>query len=414
MRRVLALGSVAMLLAALLPASTSAAESTHLKLTRTGAIVSFAEIRDGLWITTELSASSEASRQIETGPFVFINQAAYAMDEDGNQTAIGWTVNGSTTDFAQSIANGPAAATVDIPARCVERCDAEFTCEQVTIEVHASFTGAGPLQHSHQRTIGTISKQSKFLYNSVGAFRFATAAVTVDGVTFGPTTGPADANIYDTKTGTIDMNMAKPGESAAFPAGVTVFDTTETPVGRRTGQTMFANWQSVSDGVGRNTVLFGSSQRISSKGTVVNITSVNYAEQVYTVDEFGNQTVVSDTFSGDGGTASSVAVDKFLDTGTIVGATIPVTACTYIGDDVFCVDSSVTADGQWTGVGAMTKTKDGTTAGTAGQLLITSHSTGWHRQATATATIDGVTFSNPIEGFVDRATIGFHEVRHTD
>src|SRR5215510_15898887 len=116
MRRVLALGSVAMLLAALLPASTSAAESTHIKLTRTGAIVSFAEIRDGLWVTTELSASSEASRQIETGPFVFINQAAYEMDEDGNQTAIVWTVNGSTTDFAMSIANGLTAATVDIPA----------------------------------------------------------------------------------------------------------------------------------------------------------------------------------------------------------------------------------------------------------------------------------------------------------
>jgi len=413
MRRVVALVSVAMLLAALLPATVAnAADSTHLRLTRTGATASFAEVQGGLWVFTEISASSEASRDVVTGPLVWINQFASELDENGEPAAMVWSIDGSTTDFSMTIAAQQASATVNVPAMPVDRCDAFGSCEQQTIQIDAAFAAMGPVQHSHQRAIGAISHQSKFLYNNVGSYRFATATVTVDGVGYGPSTGPSDADIYDTKTGTIDVNLAKPGHQAALPAGVTVYDTTETPTGRRVGQSMFANWLSESDGVGRNTLLAASSNRVSTKGTVINLTGLGYDEQVYTIDENGDPTIVSDTFSGDSGTATTVAVDKFLDTGTLVGATIPVTSCTYIDDEVLCVDSVVQASGQWTGVGALTKTYDGSTAGTAGMLVIIYHNQSWHRSATATATIDGVTFSGLVEAFVDRSTTGFHEVHH--
>jgi hypothetical protein len=248
-----------------------------------------------------------------------------------------------------------------------------------------------------------------FIYKDVGSYRFATASVTVDGVTYGPTTGPADASIYDTKTGTIEVTRAAAGERAR-PAGVTVYDTTQTPTGRQTGESMYANWLDESGPIGHNTVISASSQRFSSKGTVVNQKSVTYIDQVYAFDEFGNFVPISYTESAEGSTATTISVDRSMDIGTLAGATIPAVSCTYVGDEVLCIDTVVHADGVWTGVGATTKTRDGSTMGVAGVLLIVYRNASTHRAASATATIDGVTFSGAIESVMDRTTTGFHEV----
>jgi hypothetical protein len=410
MRRPVALLSVVMLLvSATFAGAVSAAVSTHVRLSRTGATVSFAAVHDGLWITTELSASSEASRDVATGPLLWINQGAYAPDETGEYNVRVWSSAGETTDFAMTIDSQLASASVSAPAMPITVCDADYVCTDTTSAVEASFTAVGGTQHSHQRSVGSVSHESMFVYNNVGSYRFAIASVAVDGVTFGPSTGPSDASIYDTRTGTIDVTRAAAGATAR-PAGVTVYDTTAPLSGRQTGDSLFANWLDESGPIGHNTVLSASSQRFSSKGTVVNQKSIYYADQVYSIDEFGYITPITYTFSGESGTATTISVDRTMSNGVLAGAVIPATSCTYIDEEALCVDTVVQAAGQWTGIGATTKTRDGGTAGVAGVLVIVYRYVSTHRDANATATIDGVTLSGAIESFMDRTTTGFHEV----
>jgi len=173
---------------------------------------------------------------------------------------------------------------------------------------------------------------------------------------------------------------------------------------------MFATWASESDGIGTFTVVDAASVQISAKGTKLDQQAVSYAEQVYATDAFGNVTPVSDTFSSGDSSSTTVAVDRTLSIGTLIGATIPVTSCTYVGDEVLCLDTVVHVDGQWTGVGSTTKTQDGSSGGIAGVLLTVYRNVSTHRAATATATVDGVALGISSEASLDRSTIGWHEV----
>jgi hypothetical protein len=294
----------------------------------------------------------------------------------------------------------------------ISRCDADFTCVESTVPVSASFTATGTAQHSHQRSVSSISRLSMFIYHDVGSYRFATATVTIDGTTAGPSTGAADANIYDTKTGWIDITRSTSG-ARAVAAGVVVYDTTAPATGRQTGDSMFADWTSEAGGIGRNTVLSASTRRLNTQGTFQDIRSIGYADQVYAIDEFGNTTPISDTQgSFDASTATTISLDKSLSVGVLAGAVIPATTCTYVGDEVLCIDTVVHADARWTGYGTTTKTRDGASQGVAGVILIVYHNTSSHRSATATATVDGVSLNaaDVVEGWVDRTTNGFHEV----
>jgi hypothetical protein len=411
--RRLALLFAALLLAAALPIGTaSAASPTRVQFRSTGVSTAFTETRDGLQVVTELNASSQATRDGVTTPFMFINQNAYVLDENGEQAALAWYVEGSTSDFAMTIDGQLGSATVSVPAMTINRCDGEFNCVESTVAVGASFTATGTAQRSHQSSVGSTSRLSMFIYHDVGSYRFATATVTIDGTTFGPSSGPAEANIYDTKTGWIDSTRATSG-ARAVAAGVSVYDTTAPATGRQTGDSMFADWTSESGGIGRNTVLFASTRRVNTQGTFENVRSIGYADQVYAIDEFGYTTPITDTQgSFDASTATTISLDKSLSIGILGGAVIPATTCTYIGDEVLCIDTVVHADAQWTGYGSTTKTRDGASTGVAGVILIVYHNTSSHRSATATATIDGLSFSasDVVEGWVDRTTSGFHEV----
>ena len=413
MSRRLALPVAALLLAVVLPIGTATASSpTRVQFRSTGASASFSEIRDGVQVVTELSASSEATRDGVTTPFMFFNQNAYAPDETGEYNILAWYVEGSTSDFAMTIDGQLGSATVSAPAMTINRCDGEFNCVESTASIAASFSAIGGAQRSHQSSVGSISRLSIFVYHDVGSYRFATATVTIDETAFGPSSGPADANIYDTRTGWIDITKATSG-ARAVAAGVSVYDTTAPATGRQTGDSMFADWTSENGGIGRNTVLFASTRRVNTMGTFENVRSIGYADQVYAVDEFGNTTPISDTQgSFDASTATTISLDKSLSIGILGGATIPATSCTYVGDEVLCVDTVVHADAQWTGYGATTKTRDGASSGVAGVIVIVYHNTSSHRSATATATIDGVNLSasDVVEGWVDRTTTGFHEV----
>ncbi|HYU50085.1 MAG TPA: hypothetical protein VEO91_09190 [Candidatus Limnocylindria bacterium] len=411
MRRAVAFLSTAMLLFVAFPVpSASAADSTHISLSRTGAIVAFAEIHDGLWVFTELSASSQASRDIVTGPFLWINQAAWAPDETGEYNLLVWSLGGSTTEFSMTIDDQLAAASVSAAALPVDRCDADGICIQGTASVDASFTAVGSIQHSHQRSIGSVSHESLFIYNSVASDRFATASVTVDGLPYGPTTGPSDANIYDTRTGSIDVTLASPGTRAALPAGVTIGEKAVTPTGRQTGESMFAGWASDDGVISRFSFLGASTQQFSLKGTVVNRKSVGYSDQVYGTDEFGRTTLISATEGFDEDSTATIFVDRSLSTGVLAGAVIPATSCTYIDDEVLCIDTVVNAEGQWTGIGSTSKTRDGDTFTLAGVIVIVYRNVSTHREATATATIDGDAFTGSVGAALDRSSIGFHEV----
>jgi hypothetical protein len=408
-RRLISSALVAVMAVTIPVAAVSAGDSTHVKLTRTGAIASFGQVVDGLWVNTELSASTEAQSGGAVTPMLWLNQSAWAPDETGEYNVYVWDLGGSTSAFDLAVDSRLASATASVAELPVTRCD-ETGCVDAVSAVSATFTATSGLRHSHQRSIGSVSKQSMFVYNDVGASRFASATISVDGVTYGPSTGPADADIYDTRTGYIDMTKATHG-GVARPAGVTVYDTTETPVGKRTGETVYAAWSSEADGIGRNVGLTASTQRVSSKGTVENQRWVGYYEQVYAVDDAGNTTEISFTQSYDtGSTATTIAVDKLLATGTLAGATIPAQSCTWVGEEALCIDTVVQASGSWTGTGAVTKTRDASTAGVAGVLLIQERNTSQRRAATVTATIDGETLAAATEAWLDRASGAFHEV----
>jgi hypothetical protein len=411
--RRLALLSAALLLAAVLPVGTAnAASPTRIQFRSTGAGTAFVEDRDGLRITTELSASKQATRDGVTTPFMFINQNAYVIDENGEPATLAWYVEGNTDAFTMTIDGQLGSAAVSAPAMTISRCDGEFNCVESTAAVSASFTATGGAQRSHLSSVGSISRLSMFVYHDVGSYRFATATVTIDGATSGPSTGAADANIYDTKTGWIDITRSTSG-ARAVAAGVVVYDTTAPATGRQTGDSMFADWTSEAGGIGRNTVLSASTRRLNTQGTFQDIRSIGYADQVYAIDELGNTTPISDTQgSFDASTATTISLDKSLSVGILGGAVIPATTCTYVGDEVLCIDTVVHADGQWTGYGTTTKTRDGASQGVAGVILIVYHNTSSHRSATATATVDGVALNaaDVVEGWVDRTTSGFHEV----
>lgn len=413
MPRRLALLVAALLLAAALPMGTaSAASPTRIQVHRTGATVGYSEIRDGLQVVTELSAATEATRDGVTSPYMFINRNAYARDETGEFNVLAWYVEGSTTDFALTVDSRLGSATASAPAMTINTCDGQYNCVESSASVSGAFTAVGDAQHSHQSSVGSISDLSVFVYHKVGSFRFATATVTIDGATFGPSTRPSDANIFDTQSGMIDITKAQSG-ARAVAAGVTVYDTSAPTSGRQTGDSMFAYWASESGGIGRNTVLSASSQKVNSKGTFVNTRSIGYYEQVYSVDANGYVTQISDTQgSFDTATATTISLDKSMSVGILGGATIPATSCTYVGEEVLCVDTVVNADGRWTGVGATTRTRDGSSFGVAGVIQIVEHYTSSRRTATATATIDGVSLdaSSVVEGWVDRTTTGYHEV----
>ena len=414
MRRAVTLLSTAALLSAafVVPATASAEGPTRVQVTRTGATTSFVEIHDGILVNTELSFNTEATRDGVTTPFVFLNQSAYAPDEAGEYNTLAWYIEGNTTEFTLTIDGQLSSATAHAPAMPVSRCDADFNCVEDTVAVGASFSATGVTQRSHQSSVGSISRQSMFIYHNVGAYRFASAVVTIGGTTYGPSVGVADASIYDTRTGWIDIAKASPLTRATV-SGVTIQDTAETPTGRQTGDSMFAQWASEADGVGRNVVLSASTRQVNTKGTFVTRIGVGYGEQVYTVDEYGNITTVSDTYGDfDGTSAATVTLDRALSTGILTGAAIPATSCTYIADEALCIETVVRASGQWTGFGETTKTRDGSSGGVAGVVLIVYHNTSTHRSATATATVDGVTLneSDVVEGWVDRASTGFHEV----
>jgi hypothetical protein len=412
MRRLSALVAVGMLVAMVVPiASASAAAPSHLRLTRSGAIVSMVEFRDGLQVNTELSASLEASADGHTGPFLWLTQAAWSPDGSGEYNTLVWTVEGQTTEFAMTVDGQLASAAVSAPTFPVYRCDAAPTCTSGVVDLQANFLAIGPTLHSHLNSVSSVSRQSLFVYHNVGTNRFATATVTLDGLVSGPSTGPADATIYDARTGMIDVTRAPAGQKARPTGGAVTYGTVETVTGRMTGESMFVNWVTESGGIGRNTALFGSSEVISTKGTVLHQAGLSYVDQLYSIDEFGYTTPISDTFSLEGGTVTTIAVDRQMAGGSLIGASIPVVSCTYIDDETLCTQSIVQATGQWAGYGATTKTRDGSSFGTAGVIVIVERSSSSHRLASAIATVDGDTFSGGIvEAWIDRRTAGFHEV----
>src|SRR4051794_26188143 len=196
MRLCVALAIAALLLATALPlGSAAAAAPTKIQVTTTGATVSFAEIHDGLLVNTELSASRQATRDGVTTPFVFLNQNAYALDDTGEYNVLAWYAEGNTSNFTLTIDSQLASAAVSAPAMTINRCDGGFTCVEETVGVQATFTAIGDTLRSHQRSVGSISHQSMFIYHDVGSYRMATATVTIGASTYGPSTGASDASI---------------------------------------------------------------------------------------------------------------------------------------------------------------------------------------------------------------------------
>jgi hypothetical protein len=332
---------------------------------------------------------------------LWFNQAAYIYDAQNDSTGdMVWAQSGNTDSFDLTIASDLSAATVAAPQLSVERCDASGTCETVTVSVGARFDGVGPQLRSRQNSVSSVSRQSRFIAHGKGTYRFASATVNVDGDVFRPSTDNSVAIIYDTQDSYMEATFVPYGTSAPAYANVVPYDTSAPGEGVQAGQGVAASWTREGDGIFVNTFVSGSSRRLLGTGTVANQTLAFVDEQVYTLDEWGNSVMLSETFSTEGAGADGITVDNALRTGTFRGGTIPAVTCTYIDGEPICADTTVSASIDFTGYGKTTTTRDGNRAGVAGYWMWVYRSSSTTRQATAIGTVDGM---DP--GTVDHAQI---------
>jgi hypothetical protein len=292
----------------------------------------------------------------------------------------------------------------------VERCDATWACTTTNETVSANFEALGPTLRFHQNAVSSISRQSRFVYRSSGSYRFARSTVSVGADTFGPSSGPVDANIYDTRTGYMEATLVPFGTAAAAGGGVVIYDTSAPESGHQAGSAVNAAWRSTLDGITVETFVTGSSRRLNSNGTFTDEKLAFYNEQVYATDEAGDMTPISSTFSAENRTPDSVVVDSVLRTGSMRATALPVVTCSWAGGDALCFDSTVSVDLSFVGFGDTTKTMDGSNTGVAGFWTETYHRTASTRQATVAGTIDGQDQGASGAGQLDQFKQGYRKV----
>jgi hypothetical protein len=396
---------------AALPAS--AAEIVKARMYQSGAILATGEARGDLWISTDLAVSQAADRpNAVRSPFFYLNQAAYRYNaETGDVTDFVWSAYTEAAEFELSFPRDLSSLSASVIDATVDRCDATGDCIQTTETVSVKFDAVGPTLRFHQNAISSVSRQSRFVYESSGPYRFARATVTVGTDTFGPSTTITDANIYDIRTGYMEATLVPFGKTApSSSGGVVTYDTSAPENGHQAGSAVRATWISTQDGITVETYVTGSSRRLNSNGTFTDEKLAFYNEQVYATDEAGNVTPLSSTFSADSRTPDSVVVDSVLRTGSMRAAALPVVTCTWTGGDVVCGDSTVSVDLSFVGFGDTTRTMDGSNAGVAGFWTETYHRTATTRQATATGTIDGQDLGPVQSGQLDQFRQGYRRV----
>jgi hypothetical protein len=393
-------------------APASAADIVKVRMYQSGAYAFIGEVRGDVWIGTEMAISQQASRpNAETSPFLYVNQGAYTYDTaTGDVGDFLWGASTQVAGFQLTIAKDLSSASASATDAPVERCDATYSCT-TTLEPLITFESIGPILRFHQNAVSSVSSQSRFVYQSSGPYRFARATVTVGADTFGPSTGPVDANIYDTRTGYMEATLVPFGRTApASSGGVVTYDTSAPESGQQTGSAVRATWSSTQDGITVETYVTGSSRRVNSNGTFTDEKLAFYNEQVYATDEAGNVTPLSSTFSAESRTPDAVVVDSVLRTGSMRAAALPVVTCTWTGGDALCFESTVSVDLSFVGFGQTTKTMDGSNAGVAGFWTETYHRTATTRQATATGTIDGQDLGPVQSGQLDQFKQGYRRI----
>lgn len=386
--------SAALVATMFIAAPAGAAEVVRTHFYRTGAWVSTHEIRDGLWINLDLGAAAEATLPNgERAPDFSFMQEAYVYDAVNDTTGdFVWARYGSTYDVALTIPSDLSSAMIDAPSMPVEQCDAQWTCSTLDLPVTVQLDGAGPLLRSRQNSVSAVHGESRFVAHGLGVSRRATATVSIGGDTYGPTTDPFSANIYDTRDSYLEMTLV-PFNATGFvaPMSVNPYDTEAPGVGHQAGQGVAASWVRSEDGITVATFVSGSSRHLVGNGAIVDETLAFVYEQVYWTDEWENTVTLSETFTVEGASADSVFVDNALRTGGFVGNGMPAVTCTYPepGADPICTDTTISAAIDFAGYGDVARTMDGNVAGVAGYWMWAYRRSSTTRQATATGTVDG-------------------------
>lgn len=389
------------------------AEITRMTLYHTGAVVSAGELRGDIWVNTELSASSEAAGpNQEPTPFLWFNQAGYTYDSTTESAVeLLWTAHGSTTEFDMDVARDLSALHVIADIE-ISRCDASWSCVGQSESLEALFTAIGPTLRSHQQSVASVSRQSLFVAHSVGAYRFASAAVTIGGETYATTADPTSANIYDTRNGYFDATFVPFGQASAL-GQIKPMDTGAPIEGIQAVSAVGASWEQSSDEIYVGTYLGGSSRQIRSTGELINVALAWYYEGVYARDEWGGFETVMETYAVEGARADSVVVDSRLRTGSMTAPAVAAVTCTYIDGEAYCLDVTLSISGAWTGQGDITKTRDGNRAGVAGHWQWVYMSSASTRDATADVSVGGVPLGPSASGRLDISRTGFRMIEVT-
>jgi hypothetical protein len=390
------------------------AEITRVTLHRAGAIVSAGELRGDIWINTELSASSEAAGpNQEPTPFLWFSQAAYTYDPTIEAAVeLLWSAHGSTTEFDMDVARDLSTLHVIAADIEISRCDAAWSCVGQSESLEALFTAVGPTLRSHQQSVASVSRQSLFVAHSVGAYRFASAAVTVGGDTYATTADPTSANIYDTQNGHIEASFVPFGHASAL-GQIQPMDTGAPIEGIQAVSAVGASWEQWSDEIYVGTYLGGSSRQIRATGEMINVALAWYYEGVYALDEWGGFQTVMETYAVEGATADSVVVDSRLRSGSMTASAVAAVTCTYIEGEAYCLDVTLSISGAWTGKGDITKTRDGNRAGVAGHWQWVYLSSASTRDAAADVSVGGVSLGPSASGRLDTSRTGFRMIEVT-
>jgi hypothetical protein len=393
-------------------AAGSPPQVTHTRLIEGGAWASFSEVHGDRFLSVDVGFSKAVPTDGgETVPSLWVNAQESTWDaETGEPGEPLWFVEGNAEGVAYTIARDYSSASIDVPDLAIQRCDVEWTCVEDVVAFRMDLVGVGPLMRFHQNSVSSVSRQSRFVATRTAVDRYATATIAIGDESFGPTTDPYTATIWDSKANYIEATIVPFGATAPAMANVVPYDTSAPGEGVQSGQGVFGSWTRQEDGITVDTFLSGNTRHIVGTGTTVDESQAFYNEQVYMLDEWENPVLLSETFSVEGATADHVAVDNNLRTGAFEAAAIPVVTCTYIDGEPICTETTISASAAFTGYGSTTRSMDGNIAGVAGQWQMIYHHSSTTRQATATATIDGGDPGALVEGRLDLFKQGYREI----
>ena len=386
MRRLMPLLLAAALGMVIPPAVVGAATVVHARSSGLGAMAFLSSDDGTTTVTTTMAMATNViggDGQPLPGGTLFIGNDRY---DDATGAFLGGSF-GMTSGLPFALGPHLTGVTVDASFTWTT-CDASGTCADEPVNVHATWTGEGPIFRSHNTGVGGTSGQFQSLFHVRTNFRFASAAASVDGVSAGSPLSDSRPILFDASQSNVDITINPDGSLLASSVLPTV---SAPPVSQSISvQGTFAdgNWSSVTDDIQVDTFILATSQASSANGSIVRLNALSFQQVVSSRDAYGNLTPIMEIF-GDG-TASHYVTDAKLQAWSVDGS-VPATTCVFDADgQPVCVDGDVIAvTAAWTGTGTIDRSHSVQVQGTAGFSVFNTRRNDAQRQAGVTGSVAG-------------------------